>query len=227
MHQRWLREAVLPVIYGLQRSVKDYNESMVEIMFFSRLGNTWKYVGENSERIKIIFSIVIAFYVLWEYKTKEHETRVSRALDRITAATSHDILMARVATELFAAKPPLSDNLSKDKLWNGVSCDNVSFSKCNPNAETMKEIDKIVTDDATIRAYVHSLMNVYYDVATCGISEQCDPLTICRAFFPEISGYYTKYRGYLQPFNEKWNIGKLDQIGKFIDMCTSRSEWIE
>jgi len=98
-------------------------------MFFSRLGNTWKYVGENSERIKIIFSIVIAFYVLWQYKIKEQETKVSRALDRITAATSHDILMARVATELFAAKPPLSDNLSKDKLWNGVTCDNVSFSK--------------------------------------------------------------------------------------------------
>ena len=101
-------------------------------MFFSRLGNTWKYVGENSERIKIIFSIVIAFYVLWQYKIKEQETKVSRALDRITAATSHDILMARVATELFAAKPPLSDNLSKDKLWNGVTCDNVSFSNVTP-----------------------------------------------------------------------------------------------
>lgn len=88
----------------------------------------------------------------------------------------------------------------------------------------MKEIDKIVSDDTEIRAYVHSLMNVYYDVATCGISEQCDRYTICRAFYPEISGFYTKYLGYLRPFDENWNIGKLDQIGKFIDMCASTVE---
>ena len=112
----------------------------------------------------------------------------------------------------------MSDLISK-KLWEGVSCNTVSISKCKPNKAAMEDIEKIINNDETIKTHIHDLLNVYYDIATCGVSHQCERAMICTAFYPEIQGFYTKYYGYLQTFDDRWNIGKIFQIGHFLDMC--------
>jgi hypothetical protein len=189
------------------------------------LRKIWKWIGDNSERIKIISGIFVAGYAVEEYLSVQRATKVTRALDYITAATSHDIMTSRVATELFAAQRPMSDNITPEKLWNPKSqsvCSITTYSKCVPeaeNTEAMNEIRSIINSNEEIKTHVHNLINVYYDVGTCGLSKQCDPHTICQAFYPEISGFYTKYYGYLQYFETNWNIGKLSQIGNFVDMC--------
>ncbi|HYB09064.1 MAG TPA: hypothetical protein VEJ16_05285, partial [Alphaproteobacteria bacterium] len=125
----------------------------------------------------------------------------------------------------FAAKTPMSDNIMGSKLWKPEAasvCKSAPYSQCVAQAEStdaMNQIQNIVDSDSKIKIHVHNLINVYYDVGTCGLSKQCDAGTICKAFYPEISGFYTKYYGYLQFFEKNWNIGKLAEIGNFVDMC--------
>ena len=189
------------------------------------LRKIWKWIGDNSERIKIISGIFVAAYAVEEYLSVQRATKVTRALDYITAATSRDIMISRVATELFAAQRPMSNNITKEKLWSPQSqsvCSTMTYSKCvngGESAEAMSEIMGIINGNEEIKTHVHNLINVYYDVGTCGLSKQCDPHTICQAFYPEISGFYTKYYGYLQYFESTWQMGKLSQIGNFVDMC--------
>ena len=127
-------------------------------------------------------------------------------------------MASRVQTELYPARGPMSDIVKT--LWQGVNCPaGTTISNCQPQQVAMDNIAKLINSDETIRTHVHDLLNVYYDISTCGISGQCDKTVLCNAFFPEISGFYAKYFGYLKYFDDNWNIGKIPQIGKFLDMC--------
>jgi hypothetical protein len=173
----------------------------------------WQFLSNNSEQIKLLSGLVVAAYVLYEYLGTQEETKVARALSYITAATKPDIMTSRVGVILFAAEGPMSDITSSPKCTDNTNC--------KIKNETATNVQKIVNANEKIKAQVHDLMNVYYDIAACGLSEECDTATICTAFFPEIQNYYLNYKGYLQDFQRNY-FGKFLQIGKFVDFCDEK-----
>ena len=119
----------------------------------------WQWLADNKEQLTIIFTIIAAGYVLYEYLGSQTDAKVKRAMDFQARYGEKELLSARTGLDT------LLFDQDFDKI---LEQGNDAISK----AVTDRELDP----------NVRLLADFYGQVATCMKNGLCDVQTACAAF---------------------------------------------
>jgi len=151
--------------------------------FLSRL---WKWVGSNHEQVAILFAVVAGAYVLFEYKSKESEETVKRAMEFQARYGQKEILEARVKLHGYL----LGEQFQKD----------YAAAKAKGGNAKMTELIR----SHGLEPSVYVLVDFYDQVTTCVENDLCDKKTACAIFKEPITSLASNYHGLFDEWQKNW-----------------------
>ena len=155
----------------------------------------WSWIGVNDVQIKLVFALIGAAYVIFQYNAHVINTRVERAVTHWKEAHKGEFYEIANALNQFYTS-------DKYKKWSKTT-----------THETYHQdlIEELAAQ--SLNNNVYSLLGVYGGIAICAKSNLCDGETSCALFFEEIQGFRENYRGHLITWEE--NLG--DHSGRDIE----------
>lgn len=158
----------------------------------------WSWFGRNEVQIKIIFAIVAAMYVVFEYRMNVWDDKISRTLDYIKQYNSGEILEASVSLNSF---------------WISDEATNF-FTNVTPENYTREIIMLIIEKQWYDEIY--KLHNFYSDLSMCANNSICDVDTACEFFFDDIQSFRETYRVFLEDVSGKWGEDISSEVQTFV-----------
>jgi hypothetical protein len=153
----------------------------------------WKWIGTNEKQIKIVFAIIAAMYIGFEYRAKVKQDKIARAISYVEKHEQEKILEAREHLRGFWLTGPVKE--LRERLKSSIPPEK------RPE-QYHKEMVALLHSSGRI-AEVNSLLSFYGSVALCVNISHCDDKTVCRYFFDEIQRFRENYRALLDQWADE------------------------
>jgi hypothetical protein len=193
----------------------------LDFAFFRSIHNRmvliWKWIGENEKQIKILFTLIGALYVIWEYRSSLKQTRILAAMDFVEQYS----------------KPPVYDDKKKlalfwmsDKGINFVNEQKKLTSKERKEAYSKNLLVLLKNNSANNNEQlinelaIDGVFNFYKDVSYCLKTNKCDRDTICQYFFSAIKGFEHTYRPVLEKLSTDYGNSSGEVLSEFVRECS-------
>jgi hypothetical protein len=142
------------------------------------------WMGRYNEQIKIIFALVAAIWVLVEYRGKQEETRIERAIDYMKRSSMGELLAAELKMTQYWTDQGIVQKLeSMPKGDKKIFADFISES-----------VEK------SLKIEVWRVFNFYNSLAICVNGQLCDPTAACNSFKRDIKVFIENYGPYFEQY---------------------------
>ena len=148
----------------------------------------WSWIKRNDAQLKIVFAVVAALYVLFEYRGKLEADRLQRSLDYISRYDQGN---------LFEANRKLS------KFW--LSSE-VAEWEMNVEKDHYHEELAVLLQGHSLVDEAYELLMFYRNASICARTTLCKGETICRFFFSDVQDFRETYRGLLVTWRQTWGV---------------------
>lgn len=169
-------------------------------------GRMLAVIGQYHEHIKIAFAMIAALWVLMEYRGKQYEQRVERAVNYIKQASESSLLDAEVKTTLTWVDPAF---LAKVKAATG---DREAVNKLLANS-----IEQSLTKE------VWNTFNFYKSLSICVNADLCDAKTACARFERDIRIFNENTASYFVQYMNNYRDDAIKPIRAFLETCKRQS----
>ena len=153
----------------------------------------FRWSGDHIEQLKLIFVVIAAFWVLFEYKAKEEQTRASNTWEYVKQSNSQELISVdqrlRVNSQAASARMknvPSTNKVQRDLvLWHAAQA---------------------VADD------VWKMHGFYNGLAVCANSGVCSPKAACSLFGLSLKIFSENYTPYFDFLRAETNFDAMTQI---------------
>jgi hypothetical protein len=166
-------------------------------------------VGTYSEQIKLAFALVAAIWILFEYRAKQHESRIERSAEYMKQGAAEKVVDAEIKSIVFRLTPDFlqrRDAIPKD--------DRRAFE-----AFAIANGEKLVEE-------VWRRLHFYKSLAICVKSGLCDADTACARFSTDIAIYFENYGPYFANYREKYQHDALQPVRQMMEEHCAESWWL-
>lgn len=153
--------------------------------FASGIKSGWTWLAGNKEQLAIVFTVIAAGYVLYEYRGSQIDADVKRTLDFQSRYSEKELLSARTALDDVLFDPDLDKKLKATGLKGNAA------------------ITKLIAD-SKLTSNVRLLADFYGQVATCMKNSLCDRETACSAFQKGAAELRDDYYGLFKSWEKVW-----------------------
>ncbi len=160
----------------------------------------WSWSGRNHEQVKIVFAIIAAAYVIFEYRAGVSSDQVERSL---------------TYAEIHATGEIAESSMRLYGFWFSEEADSF-FEDVNSNNYDQKLVELIYANDLTRDVY--DIQRFYNQLALCANGDLCDSETSCDYFFDTVQAFRETYRPYLRRISTRYNEDILESITKFVEV---------
>jgi hypothetical protein len=162
----------------------------------------WAWLGKNEAQIKIVFALVAAAYVIFEYNAHVESTRVERSVAAWKEVRQGGFYKSASALNQFYT--------SNDyKQW---------LKTTTPETYHHRLIEEL--EVRSLSNDIYALRGLYGGVAICAKSNLCDKGTTCTLFFDEIQAFRETYRQHLKMWEETLGDHSASDIEEFaLKLC--------
>jgi hypothetical protein len=152
----------------------------------------WKWVGENEKQIKIVFTLIAAAYVVFEYQVKIKQDHIANSLEYVRRYADGKIFNSRERLDAFwLSKLVMEEN---QKL------------QAEPNTTIrIKRYHEIIPHLLRTSGQSHDVYKIlqfYRDVGLCVHARRCDRETVCNYFFTDMQSFRENYRALLEGWTQ-------------------------
>ncbi|MBI4128296.1 MAG: hypothetical protein HY459_04490 [Parcubacteria group bacterium] len=161
----------------------------------------WKWVGNNDTQLKILFTVVAAFYVAVQYYLRVEEGKVQVTLQYIQKYDQGDVVKATTAVGTFW----ISDEAKQ------------FFKRAKPDNydnEFMK-----LADQNKMGPHIYVIRRFFQSLALCANNNVCDGQTVCDFFFDDLQAFRETYRPYLKAWSDNWG----ENVSRGIDHLVEKT----
>ncbi len=161
---------------------------------------------------KILFAVIAALYVAFEYRLNIHEAKVSQAVKYIERHDQGEIFKANRVLQDFW----ISENVSE---WSS------RLQSIDSSEERVKRYIKELPDmidEVGATTYVYQLLNYYRNVGLCVKTSHCHPETVCSYLFDDIQAYRENYRSLLEDWKENLGDKAPTQVADLVENSCSQ-----
>jgi hypothetical protein len=152
------------------------------LLIFKRF---WLWLGENDTQLKTIFTLVAAFYVVWQYRINLRNEQIARAASYFAKNDEAQILQAQIDLYTFQRDDPALTRFLNE---------NRAEKQDQVRKKTYKEKLPQLYKAGGMEKNVYTLLQFYSDLALCVKASACDPSTACSYFFNFVQGFRETYR---------------------------------
>jgi hypothetical protein len=139
---------------------------------------SWAWIGANNDPLKLLFGIIAAGYVLFQYQDGLTGERIKRALGFQSRYTRDDMLKARVELNSFRLQEDTKKTI-QDAIRVGGS----------PN----DTLATLIREKPELTRHVLLLADFYSQVTTCVDRGLCHLDTSCASFYDHIRSVRDRY----------------------------------
>ena len=163
----------------------------------------WKWLGDNKDQLTILFAVIAAGYVLYEYRGNQDASRIARTMEFATRYSEKELLGARIALDnvLF------DEGFDKKRAATGLKGNDA--------------ISKIITD-MKLDSNVRLLADFFGQVATCMKNSLCDIGTTCAAFRQGTKELRNNYYGLFARWEKAWNTNLIEPTYQYFEMVCGK-----
>lgn len=133
----------------------------------------WKWVGKNEKQIKIIFTLIAAAYIVFEYQVKVKQDHIANSIDYVHSYAEGKILDSRERLDAFW-------------LSNRVIEVNRKLQDEPNSTIRIKRYHEIIPHLLRTSGQsrdVYKILQFYRDVGLCVNAGLCDRETVCNYFW--------------------------------------------
>jgi hypothetical protein len=169
----------------------------------SGIESGWTWLGANKEQLAIVFTVIAAGYVLYEYHASQVDADVKRTMDFQSRYSEKELLTARTALDDVLFDP----EFEQKKAATGLKGNDA--------------ISKMITD-LKLASNVRLLADFYGQVATCMKNELCDRQTACAAFQKGAAELRDNYYGLFVRWEHNWNENLIEPTYKYFGTACAK-----
>lgn len=162
----------------------------------------WRWVKNNDKQLKILFTIVAAFYIAIQYYLRVEEGKVELSLQYIQKYDQGNVVKATTALGTFW----ISDEAEQ------------FFKRVNPDNYD-DELMELVDQKKINPHHIYVISGFFRSLALCANNDVCDGQTVCDFFFDDIQAFRETYRPYLAKWSKKWG----ENVSKGIDQMVEKT----
>ena len=155
------------------------------------LKGRWDWSAKNKEQLTILFTIIAAFYVWFEYTGNQIDAKIKRTMDFQARYSEKELLSARTALDNLLFDP----NLNKILAGTGLKGNDAISA---------------VVIDRKLDPHVRLLADFYGQVATCMKHSLCDADTACATFRLGAKELRDNYYGLFERWQKDWNTNLME-----------------
>ncbi len=161
----------------------------------SRLSTLGASLETHIELVKLVFAVIAALWVLFEYRAKQEEGRVAQTLEHVKRWNTEEIAQA-------------------DRKINDFIIDPVNKPKLDAAKGNKQALDDFMTDaaKAKLSTEVWKIYNFYNNVAVCVDAELCEAVSACRYFGSQMKIFLENFGAYFEEFRKSYKYDALTQI---------------
>lgn len=152
----------------------------------------WKWVGENEKQIKIVFTLIAAIYVVFEYQVKVKQDHIANTIDYVHRYADGKILESRERLDVFW----LSNRVIK------VNRKLQAETNSTIRIKRYHEIIPHLLRTSGRSRDVYKILQFYRDVGLCVHTGRCDRETACNYFFTDMQSFRENYRALLDGWTQ-------------------------
>lgn len=150
----------------------------------------WSWIGKNEKQIKILFTLVAALYIVWEYRQTVYRSRVERAIGYVRDYDEGKVLETRERISDFWLSKEMTDFLREQRALPGEE----------RATRYENELPKLIETSGRLND-AYNLLNFYRDLSLCVQVSDCDRNTVCSYFFEDVQSFRENYR----PLLPRWS----------------------
>jgi len=162
------------------------------------MASGWKWLEDNKEQLTILFTVIAAGYVLYEYRNSQADANIKRTLDFQARFSEKEFLSARTNLDNILFDPHFDDKLAKTGLKGNEA------------------MSKLILD-AKLDPSVRLLADFYGQVATCMMNSLCDLETACATFRQRVKEFRDNYYGLFQRWEKTWNSNIMEPTFQYFE----------
>ncbi len=173
----------------------------------------WKWIGKNEKQIKIVFTLIAAFYIIFEYQTKLQQDRIAHSMNYVHRYTSVPVLEVKERLDSFW----LSDQIQ------GVS--RKLISEADPSVR-FKQYSTVISQLLRTSGRDHDVYRIlqfYRNVGLCVSAGRCDYKTVCDYFFTDMRSFQSNYRPLFDEWTQTLGETAPAELSQFIQQTCSRN----
>jgi len=162
----------------------------------------WEWLGRNHVQIKLIFTVIVGFWVVLEYYSNLKQTKIEHSLMYIKRYQEKKVLNARTAL---------------DVPW--IQQEKLESIKKSSKAEWSKKATDIAKNNKFIDVYI--LISFYQEMSVCAENDVCDSKTLCSFFYEDVDAFISLYKNFIDMWEESWDENITAEIDTFLNSsCT-------
>jgi hypothetical protein len=146
----------------------------------------WDWIGVNDKQLKLIFTIVGAVYVLWQYHISVRNQRITQASDYFILNNRAAVLDAQYKLEKFL----------QSKAYRDFSAAVKQKPEDLREAEYKEGLPALI-NELNEDKDIYTITRFYGDLDLCVKASNCDLNTICKYFFQDMQDFRENYRPFL------------------------------
>jgi hypothetical protein len=172
----------------------------------------WGWIGRNEKQIKILFTLIAALYIVWEYRQAVYHSRVERAISYVHDYDQGKILEIREHLSDFWLSKPMTNFLQQQRGLDG--------DKRVKRYD--EELPSLVQSSGSLND-AYNLLNFYRDLSLCVKVSDCDRDTVCNYFFEDVQGFRENYRPLLPEWSQNFGEHAAEIVGVLAEKeCVSQ-----
>jgi hypothetical protein len=169
------------------------------------LKDGWAWLASSKEQLTIVFTIIAAGYVLYEYHGSQVDANVKRTLDFQARYSEKELLSARVGLDNVLFDPELDNKMKATGLTGNDA------------------VSKLIVD-LKLEPNIRLLADFYGQVAICMKNSLCDRDTACAVFWKGTKELRDNYYGLFQSWEKVWNENLIEPTFKYFGSeCDKKS----
>jgi len=167
----------------------------------------WTWLGTDHDQVKILFAVIAALYILWEYHDKQVEYRVSKTYDFQVRLASNELQKARLDLNLLL----ISNKPAIDAAGSGGS-----------------DLIASLVHSNQMERNVLLLADFYSQVADCSKLNLCELDVACQAFREPVIAFRNNFYPLFDKWKKDWgNDFIAEPFEYFRTSCSESRSWKE
>jgi hypothetical protein len=165
----------------------------------------WTRLGTDHDQVKILFAVIAALFILWEYHDKQVENRISKTYDFQTRLGSDELQKARLDLNILLIhnKPAIK---AAGTSANDLIADLVRKAQLERNALL--------------------LVDFYTEAATCAKLNLCELDVACEAFRAPVDAFRNNFYSLFEQWKKDWGDDFISEPYEyFTSNCSSKRTW--
>jgi hypothetical protein len=165
----------------------------------------WTWLGTDHDQVKILFAVIAALFILWEYHDKQVENRVSKTYDFQTRLASDESQKARLDLNFL-----LINNTPAIKAAGTGASDLI--------ADLVRK--------ANLEREVLLLVDFYTQAATCAKLNLCELDVACEAFRAPVVAFRNNFYSLFEQWKKDWGDDFISEPYQyFTSNCNTKRSW--